>query len=98
MAVSNVLDVIAAHIVSPDTQRNRCIKCKAILGPARCVLHVWPLIRKPGVHVHVEYLQESDGGRDGMPLKQRSFQSTIPDSQGQTIKCLLRDCYNNEYR
>ena len=56
------------------------------------MLRVRPLVKKPGVHVHVEYLQESDGGRDGMPLKQRSFQSTIPDSQGQTINKFSAYC------
>ena len=56
------------------------------------MLCVPPLIKKPGVHVHVEYLQESDGERDGMPLKQRSFQSTIPDSQGQTINKFSAYC------
>ena len=56
------------------------------------MLRMRALIRKPGVHVHVDYLQESGGERDGTPLKQRSFQSTIPDTQGQTINKFSAYC------
>jgi len=35
---NNVHDIIIAHVISVDTQTNRCRKCKAILGPAGCVL------------------------------------------------------------
>jgi len=89
------------HDKSWCTQRNRCRKCKAILGPARCVLRVRPLIKKAWCACTCRVLTRKWWGKRWHAIKARELSihhSWFSRSDNKQVYCLLLGGYSISVR